>query len=79
MLYKAKSVAALHVALAGLPNRTPVEADPETGISARTVGELRKVTAWSETFAIATPPQLDPSNPVRISKASIATRVSPKP
>jgi hypothetical protein len=31
-----------------------VEVDPEIGVSARTVGELRKVTAWPENLVITT-------------------------
>jgi hypothetical protein len=43
MQYKPKSVAALHVAIGGLPDAMHVEADRGIGVSARTVGELRKV------------------------------------
>jgi hypothetical protein len=42
MRYKAKSVAALQLALGSLPDKMRVEIDPDTGVSA-TVGELRKV------------------------------------
>jgi hypothetical protein len=45
MRYKPKSIAALHIALGGLPGKMSVEVDAEVGVSARTVGELRKVTA----------------------------------
>jgi hypothetical protein len=48
MRYKPKSVAGLHIALGGLPGKMRVEVDPDIGVSARTVGELRKVTAWPE-------------------------------
>jgi hypothetical protein len=78
MRYKPKSIPALHVALGGLPGRMRVEADPDIGVSATTVGELRKVTAWPENLVIATPQESDPGSAVRISKASMATRVSPK-
>ena len=55
MRYKPKSIAALHIALGGLPLKMRVEADPGIGVSAKSVGELRKVTAWSETLVIVTP------------------------
>jgi hypothetical protein len=47
-------------------------------VSAKTVGELRKVTAWSETLVIVTPQEHDPESAVKVSKASVATRFSPK-
>jgi hypothetical protein len=55
-----------------------VEIDPGIGVSAKTVGELRKVTAWPENLAIMTPPERDPTSTIKVSKASIATRTSPK-
>jgi len=47
-------------------------------VSAKTVGELRKVTAWSETLVIVTPQERYPESAVKVSKASVATRFSPK-
>ena len=79
MRYKAKSVAALQTLLGSWPDRMRVEVDPNIGVSARTVGELRKVTTWPENLAIATPPAPDPESAIKVSKASTATRVSPKP
>jgi hypothetical protein len=79
MRYKPKSVAALHIALAGLPDKMRVEADPDIKVSAKTVGELRKMTAWPENFVVFTPPECDPEYAVRVSKATVATRFSPKP
>src|ERR1700730_12946731 len=79
MRYKPKNVAALHIALAGLPDKIRVEVDPDIGMSAKTVAELRNVTAWPENFVIATPQERYPENAVRVSKATHATRVSPKP
>ena len=54
MRYRPKSVAALDIALGSLPNRMRmrVEVDRGIAVSARTVGELRKVTAWPENLAI---------------------------
>ena len=77
--YKCKSVAALDIALGGSPAKMQVEADVGTGVSAKTVGELRKVTAWSENLVITTPQERLPESAVKISKASVATRTSPKP
>jgi hypothetical protein len=79
MRYKPKSIAALHIALGGLPGKMRVEVDPEIGVSARTVGELRKVTAWPENLVITTPQERHPESAVKVSKVSVATRVSPKP
>jgi hypothetical protein len=76
--YKPKSIAALHIALGGLPDKMRVEIDPGTGVSAKTVGELRKVTAWPENLVIATPQERHRESAVKVSKASKATRVSPK-
>jgi len=79
MRYKPKSVSALHLALAGLPEKMRVEADPGIGVSAKTVGELRKVTAWPGNLAVATPQEPDFGRPVRVTTANVATRVAPKP
>jgi hypothetical protein len=49
-----------------------------TGVSAKTVGELRKVTTWSENLVITTPQEGHPEDAVKITKASVATRTSPK-
>jgi len=48
-------------------------------LSAKTVGELRKVTAWPDNLVIATPQERHSESAVRVSKASVATRVTPKP
>ena len=79
MRYKPKSIAALHIALGRLPDRMQVEVDPDIGVSAKTVAELRKLTAWPEHLAIATPLDPHPGSIVSVSKASVATRVVPKP
>jgi hypothetical protein len=75
--YKCKSIAALDIALGGLPAKMQVEAG--TGVSAKTVGELRKVTTWPENLVITTPQERHLESAVKISKASVATRTSPKP
>jgi hypothetical protein len=48
--YKCKNIAALDIALGGLPAKMRVEADAGTGVFAKTVGQLRKMTTWSENF-----------------------------
>ena len=77
MRYKAKSIAALHIALGGLADKVRVETDTDSGVSAKTVGELRRMTAWSENLVITTP-EHHPESAVKVSKASVKARVSPK-
>ena len=79
MRYKPKSIAALEVALGGLPDAMHVEADRGIGVAAKTVGQLRKVTAWPDNLVITTPQERYGGRTIRVSKASVATRVSPKP
>jgi hypothetical protein len=78
MRYRPKSIAALHIALGSLPNRMRVEAEPNIGVSAKTVGELRKVTAWPENLVITIPLERHPESTVKVSKVSVATRFPPK-
>jgi hypothetical protein len=78
MRYKPKSIAALQLALGGLPDRMRVEVDSGIEISAKTVRELRKATVWLENLAIATPQDRYPESAVRVSRANVATRTSPK-
>ncbi len=79
MRYKPKSNAALTVALGGLPEQMRVVVDPDIGVSAKTVGELLKVTAWPENLVVTTPQEPYPGCAIKVSKASGAKRVSPKP
>ena len=72
--YKCKSIAALDIALSGLPPKMRVEADAGTGVSAKTVGELRKVTTWFESLVITTPQERHPESTVKISKAASARK-----
>jgi hypothetical protein len=78
MRYKPKNITALQVALGGLPEKMRVELEADIGASPKTVGELRKLTAWPDNLVVATPLGLDQSV-VRVSKASGGRRVSPKP
>jgi hypothetical protein len=78
MRYKPKSIAALQLALGGLPDRMRVEVDSDIEISAKTVRELRKVTVWPENLAITTPQERYPGSIVKVSKVSVATPTSPK-
>ena len=50
-----QSIAALQLALGSLPDKMRVEVNPDIELSAKTVGELRKATAWPETLAVTTP------------------------
>jgi hypothetical protein len=78
MRYRPKNIGALQIALGGLPGKMRVEADPDIGVSAKSVGELRKLAAWPENLAVITPQNHDPENAVKVSKATVATRSSPK-
>jgi len=78
MRYRPKSVAALHIALGGLPDKMRVQVDRDIGVSAKSVGELRKATTWSENLVISTPQERGREGAVKISKVSVATRFSPK-
>jgi hypothetical protein len=78
MRYKPKSIAALHIALGGLPDKMRVELEIDIGASPKTVGELRKMTAWPENLAVTTPQERDPNSIVKVSKANVATRTAPK-
>ncbi len=78
MRYKPKNIAALQLALGGLPDRMRVEVDSDIEILAKTVGALRKLAAWPENLAIATPQDRNPDSVVRVSKANVAARTSPK-
>ena len=78
MRYKPKNLSALRIALAGLPDKMRVEKDPDIALSAKTVGELRNARDWPENYVVATPQERDLANSVRVSRASVATRTSPK-
>jgi hypothetical protein len=78
MRYKPKSIAALQLALGGLPDQMRVEADSDIEISTKTVRELRKVAVWPDNLAITTPQERYPESAVKVSKANVATRTSPK-
>jgi hypothetical protein len=79
MRFKPKNVSALQVALGGLPDKMHVEADPGVGVSAKTVGELRKMVAWPENLAVTVPQEHHLAGAIKISKASGPGRTSPKP
>jgi hypothetical protein len=79
MRYKPRSIAALQVALGGLPAKMQVEVDRDVRVSAKTVGELRKVTVWPENLVITTPQDRGRESAIRVSKARGAKRLFPKP
>ena len=78
MRYKPRSVAALQIALGGLPDAMRVETASDIGVSAKTVRELRKVTEWPGNLVITTPQDRHAGNAITLSKTSAATRVTPK-
>ena len=51
------------------PRRMQVEVDRDASVSAKTVGELRKVTVWPENLVITTPQERRPESAIRVSKA----------
>jgi hypothetical protein len=75
----ASAIAALDIALGGIPSAMKVEADPDVDVSAKTVRELRKVTEWPGNLVITAPQDQRTGSTIKVSKASAATRVSPKP
>ena len=78
MRCKPKSIAALQVALGGLPDKMRVEVDPGVQPFPKTVGELRKAAAWPENLAITIPQERDPNSAEKVSKVNVATRTTPK-
>ena len=78
MRYKAKNIAALSIILGGLPDKMRVEVDPGIGVSVKTVGELRKLTTLPGDLAITTPRGRHSESTVKVSKANVASRTSPK-
>jgi len=79
MRHKPRSTAVLEIALGGLPKSMRVEVDPDVGVSAKTVGELRHATTWPENLAITTPHEHSPGSAVKVSRASAPGRATPKP
>jgi hypothetical protein len=79
MRYKPRSIAALQIALGGFPDAMRVEIDKNISVSAKTVGELRKITAWPENLAVTTPDARYPESTIKVGKAAGPKRASPKP
>jgi hypothetical protein len=73
MRYRPKNIAALHIALGGLPDKMRIEADRDIGVPAKTVGDLRKLTTWPENLVITTPQERHPESVVKINRAGVAT------
>jgi hypothetical protein len=73
-----QQLAALYIALGGLPAHMRVRVDKGIKVPAKIVAELRKVTAWPENLAITTPHHRNADNFIRISKANVVTRTAPK-
>jgi hypothetical protein len=55
-----------------------IEVEPGIAVSAKTVGELRKVTSWPENLVITTPQERESQSVVKVSKASVATHYPPR-
>jgi hypothetical protein len=73
MRYVPRSLGDLHSVLnRRLPDEMPVDASEETGISAKSVGELRRLSSWPGGLVVETPS--DPSRPESIVKISMASR-----
>jgi hypothetical protein len=68
MLLQPNDIDGLRQALFGLPGDMKVEADADTGISAKTVDELRAMTSWPPGLRVDTPRERYPESTVRISK-----------
>lgn len=79
MQYKPRSIAALQIALGGLPGTMRVQVDRDIKVSAKTVGELRSLTNWPETLVVTTPQGLHAESVIKVSKASGPKRALPKP
>ena len=60
----------LYLALAGLLENMKVKAQSETGISEKTVLELRARTTWPAGLMITTPRKLRPKSVVKITKVT---------
>jgi len=60
----------LHLALAGLPENMKVKAHSETGVSEKTVHELRARTTWPAGLMVTTPRKLKPKSVVKISRVT---------
>ena len=74
MRYKPKSIAALQLALDGLPDQMRVEVDSDIEVSAKTVSDLRKVTVWPENLAITTPQERHPESAKGVPTSRLARR-----
>jgi hypothetical protein len=73
MRYVPRNLGNLHSVLnRRLSDEMPVEASEETGISAKSVRELRRLSSWPGGLVVETPP--DPSRPHSTVMISIASR-----
>jgi hypothetical protein len=78
MRYKPRSIAALHVALGGLPDKMRVEVDPGIQPSPKTCRRTSEDDRVAREFGHKTPRERDPNSAVKVSKANITTRTAPK-
>jgi hypothetical protein len=66
MRYLPEDAAQLRVCLEGQPDDRKVEADPDTGINAKTVKDLRALETWPPGLVVDTPRENYPELTVRI-------------
>jgi hypothetical protein len=78
MLYKPKNIAALQIALGGLPNKMRVESESDVELSANSVADLRQLQSWPENLALSVPQVLVSDSAVRVSSIHHRSRTSPK-
>jgi len=73
MRYVPRNLGDLHSVLHRLlRDEMPVEASEETGITAKSVGDLRRLSSWPGGLVVETP--LHPGRPESIVKISMASR-----
>ena len=69
-----KNIDQLYQALIGLPGNMKIEADPDTGVSEKTVDELRSRVTWPTGLVVVTPREHYPEVTVTISQANAMPR-----
>ena len=78
MRYKPKSIAALHVALGGLPDKIAGRGGPRHPTVSKDCRRTSEDDRVAQNLAVTTPQQRDPNSAVKVSKANVATCTAPK-
>ena len=73
MRFMPKNLGDLHTILIRLHDEIPVEASPETGVSAKSVSELKRLASWPSNLVVETPD--DPSRSESTVKISLVHRM----